>query len=96
MTDDARNLMLGIGVVLILLVAACELRAQGNPRVYDEQLLNYRFSEFCSVVGKPSQLLAEAINGAIAQNPADPKWRREADWFNRIVEHYHKVRCGET
>lgn len=94
MTAEAYRILLGAGVVVILMVASCALRAEGNPKYYDEQLLNYRFSEFCSVVGKPPLQLAEAINGAIAQDPAT--WVSIAAWWNKIKEHYEKAGCGNA
>ena len=45
MTQEARNIALGLGVVLILLFGSCVIKAQTKaPRYYDEQLLNYRYS----------------------------------------------------
>lgn len=93
MTEEARNILLGIGVMAILLVASCELRAK-TPRYYDEQLLNYRYSEFCAAVKKPPPALAEAINGAVAQDPQT--WLPIVAWWNRIHEHYEKARCGDA
>jgi len=94
MTEEIRNILLGLGVMAVLLIASCELRATDSE--YLKQILRLQFSEFCAHVGKPSQLLAEAINGAIAANPTDPKWRREAEWFNRIVEKYNTAKCGDA
>lgn len=94
MTEEIRNIALGIGVMAILLVASCELRAQTTPRYYDQQLLNYRHTEFCAVVKKPPPALAEAINGAVAQDPAT--WLPIVAWWNRIHEHYKKAGCGDA
>lgn len=94
MTDEIRNIALGLGVVVVLFVASCELRAQTTPKYYDQQLLNYRHSDFCAAVKKPPAALAEAINNAIT---IDPKtWLPIAEWWNRIHAKYKEAGCGDA
>lgn len=95
MTDEIRHILLGLGVVLVVLAASCALRAQEPDSAYVKQVLRLQFSEFCSVVGPPPLKLAEAINNAIAQDPAT--WLPIAAWWNRIKAHYDaKARCGDA
>jgi hypothetical protein len=91
-TDEIRNIALGIGVMLVLLIASCELRATDSE--YLKQILRLQTTEFCSVVGKPPLPIANGINQGIA---VDPKtWVPIAEWWNRIKEHYEKVRCNDA
>ncbi len=94
MTDEARNIALGAGVVLILLVASCALRAEEPNSEYLKQILRLQATEFCAHVGRPPQDVAEGINQGIAVDPK--KWVPHASWFNRLVEAYKKAGCGET
>src|SRR5512139_2696707 len=92
MTDEARNILLGVGVVLILLVASCALKAQ--DRDYLKQVLRLQATEFCATVGKPPRALAEAINAAAAQDPQT--WAPVIQWWNKISERYESARCGDA
>jgi hypothetical protein len=91
-TDEARNILLGAGVVLILFVASCELRA--NDSEYLKQILRLQTTEFCATVGKPPQVIADALNKALEQ---DPKvWLPAVLWWNRIAEKYERSKCGDA
>jgi hypothetical protein len=91
-TDEARNIALGAGVALILLIASCELRATDSE--YLKQILRLQATEFCATVGKPPQVIADALNKALEQ---DPKvWLPAVLWWNRIAEKYEKARCGDA
>jgi hypothetical protein len=91
-TDEARNIALGAGVALILLIASCELRATDSE--YLKQTLRLQATEFCATVGKPPQVIADALNKALEQ---DPKvWLPAVLWWNRIAEKYEKARCGDA
>jgi hypothetical protein len=91
-TDEIRNIALGIGVVLVLFVASCELRATDSE--YLKQILRLQTTEFCATVGKPPQVIADALNKALEQ---DPKvWLPAVLWWNRIAEKYEKARCGDA
>ena len=93
MNAEVRNILLGLSVVLVLL--AYSFSTWAKPAYYDEQLLNYRKTDFCAAVKKPPKRVAEGINGAHA---ADPKggWEYEIEWFNRIVEKYAELKCGDA
>jgi hypothetical protein len=91
-TPEVRNIALGIGVMVILLVASCELRATDSE--YLKQILRLQATEFCATVGKPPQVIADALNKALEQ---DPKvWLPAVLWWNRIAEKYEKARCGDA
>ena len=70
MTDEARNIALGAGVALILLVSSCELKATDSE--YLKQILRLQTTEFCATVGKPPQVIADALNKALEQVTASP------------------------
>lgn len=88
-----RNILLGVGVVLILLVASCELRAQKTPRYYDEQLLNYRYSEYCAEVKKPPAILIDLLNQFM---PANPQLKPAGDYINDLIAGREKRKCGDA
>src|SRR5512139_419676 len=92
MTTEAHNILLGVGVVVILLVASCALRAQDSD--YLKQVLRLQHTEFCATVGKPPRALAEAINAAAAQDPKT--WQPIVQWWNKISEKYESARCGDA
>jgi hypothetical protein len=69
-------------------------RAQTTPHYYDQQLLNYKFSEFCASVGKPPAPLAEALNQAVTQDPKT--WLPVVQWWNKIAEKYAEAKCGDA
>ena len=92
MTDEIRNILLGIGVVAVLLVASCELRATDSE--YLKQILRLQTTEFCATVGKPPQVIADALNKALEQDPKT--WLPAVLWWNRIAEKYEKARCGDA
>ncbi len=113
MTDEARNIALGAGVSLILLVASCELRAQGNAGIeiikinqinqineiyptneYLKQILRLQTTEFCATVGRPPQVIADALNKALEQEPR--VWLPAVTWWNQIVDKYKAARCGDA
>ena len=94
MTTEVYNILLGIGVMLILLVASCELRAQEPNSEYLKQILRLQYTEFCANVGKPPKDVADGINGGIATDPKT--WTPHALWFNKIVDAYRKAGCGDA
>jgi hypothetical protein len=91
-TDEARNIALGAGVALILLIASCELRATDSE--YLKQILRLQATEFCATVGRPPQVIADALNKALEQDPKT--WLPAVLWWNRIAEKYEKARCGDA
>jgi hypothetical protein len=91
-TPEVRNIALGIGVMVILLVASCELRATDSE--YLKQILRLQATEFCATVGRPPQVIADALNKALEQDPKT--WLPAVLWWNRIAEKYEKARCGDA
>jgi hypothetical protein len=81
-------------VIVILVGVAVSHRTKAAPRYYDEQLLNYRYTEFCATVGKPPAALAEALNQAVGVDPQ--KWLPAIQWWNKIAEKYAEARCGDA
>lgn len=94
MTDEVRNVLLGVGVMVILLVASCSLRAEEPNSEYLKQILRLQTTEFCATVGKPPQVTAEALNKAMEQDPR--VWLPAVLWWNRIAEKYERARCGDA
>jgi hypothetical protein len=83
-------LMVLLGLLLILAGGARAGDAGGDIRA----LIRSQATEFCSVVKKPPQALAEALSQSVQQDPQ--KWLPVVQWFNRIAERYHKNGCNET
>jgi hypothetical protein len=94
-TPEVRNILTGLVLACLFLGwLARDAWAQTTPRYYDEQLLNYKHSEFCATVGKPPATLAEAINGALKQDPQT--WLPIVAWWNKIADAYKKAGCGDA
>jgi hypothetical protein len=81
-------------VLVVLFGMVVSKATRSAPAYYDQQLLNYRYSEFCATVGKPPAILAEALNQAVAIDAA--KWMPAVQWWNRIAEKYAEARCGDA
>ncbi len=97
MTDEIRNILIGFAIAMFVigwLTRDALAEKPPPPGYYDEQLLNYRYTEFCAVVGKPPKDVAEGINGGIAVDPK--RWTPHAEWFNKIVEAYKRAGCGDA
>ena len=63
-----------------------------SPRYYDEQQLNYRFSEFCASVKKPPAGLIESIDAAFEKDKSVGEiWL----WIHDIAEKI-RTRCGDA
>jgi hypothetical protein len=91
-TDEIRNIALGIGVMVILLVASCELKATDSE--YLKQILRLQFTEVCSTTLPKGSALPDALNKALE---ADPKtWLPWVLWWNATREKYEKGRCGDA
>ena len=65
--------------------------AQDDPR---KEYLRLQATEFCAIVKKPPDAIAEALNNAVKQDPAT--WMPAILWWNAIAEHYNKLKCGST
>ena len=71
---------------------AVAILAQATPRYYDEQQLNYRFSEFCASVKKPPAGLIESIDAAFEKDKSVGEiWL----WIHDIAEKV-RTRCGDA
>lgn len=100
MTNEVRNIALGIGVMVVLLVASCELRAQGSLRSeypdseYLKHILRLQFTEVCSTPLPKGDALPNALNEALK---ADAKtWMPWVLWWNATREKYERAKCGEA
>jgi hypothetical protein len=93
MTDEARNILLGAGVALVLLIASCELKAQTTPRYYDQQLLNYRYSEYCAEVKAPPKIIIQLLRELI---PHNPQLKPAGEYIDGLIEGREKRKCGDV
>jgi hypothetical protein len=65
---------------------------QATPRYYDEQRLNYVYSEFCASVKKPPAGLIESIDAAFEKDKSVGEiWL----WIHDIAEKI-RTRCGDA
>jgi hypothetical protein len=91
-TDEIRNIALGIGVMAVLLIASCELRATDSE--YLKQILRLQYSEVCSTPLPKGDALPNALNEALK---ADAKtWLPWVLWWNEMHAKYAKARCGDA
>ena len=66
--------------------------AQATPRYYDEQRLNYVYTEFCASVKKPPAGLVESIDAAFEKDKSVGEiWL----WIHEIAEKV-RTRCGDA
>lgn len=95
MTDEVRNILIGFALAMFVVGwLARDAWAQTTPRYYDQQLLNYRFSEVCSTPLPKGDALPNALNEALK---ADAKtWLPWVLWWNATREKYEKGRCGDA
>lgn len=75
-------------------VIALKRPAHGQDSEYLKQILRLQTTEFCASVGKPPQIIAEALNKALEQDPKT--WLPIVLWWNRIAEKYEKAKCGDA
>ena len=70
---------------------------QPTPRYYDEQLLNYRLTEFCSVMKRPPQSLIQAVDNA-AQTEEGKKSPAVIEGYTylHILDQMVRERCGDA
>jgi hypothetical protein len=67
---------------------------QPTPGYYDEQLLNYRYSEVCVIPLPRSQALPEALQEAVKLDAAT--WMPWVIWWNALQEQRKKAGCGDA
>jgi hypothetical protein len=68
--------------------------AQVTPRYYDEQLLHYRYSEFCASVKWPPQKFVEMIEQAAQAGNKDAL--EAFAWIAPLMMQYKKNGCGDA
>jgi hypothetical protein len=86
------NLSIFVLFVLVILFGAVVSRAQTTPRYYDQQLLNYRFTEFCAQVKPLPPGLVESINNAFEKDATiRPIW----EWIHSIRQR-RAEHCGDA
>jgi hypothetical protein len=92
-TPEVRNILIGFGLAMFVIGYLCR-DAFAQDSEYLKQILRLQATEFCASVGKPPQVIADALNKALE---ADPKtWLPAVLWWNRIAEKYEKARCGDA
>lgn len=94
MTDEVRNILLGIGVMLILLVASCALRAEEPNSEYLKQIIRLQYTEVCSTALPKGDALPNALNEALQKDAKT--WLPWVLWWNATREKYEKGRCGDA
>ena len=93
MTTEVYNILLGLGVMLILLVASCELRAQEPNSEYLKQILRLQYTEFCAEVKPPPAMLIKLLDELI---PHNPQLGQSGKWVNDIIDGLAKRKCGDA
>jgi hypothetical protein len=63
-------------------------------RDFQKEMLRLSYTEFCSTVGKPPAVVAEALNKAMEQDPKT--WLGAVLWWNKIAEKYAAAKCGDV
>lgn len=71
-------------------------RADEDPRYreFQKDMLRLSYTEFCANVSEPPNVIREALNNAMAQDPKT--WLPAVLWWNKIVDKYKEARCGES
>ena len=78
------------------LCAASALMAAHSASAEDQrkEYLRLQATEFCASVKKPPDVIAEALNNAVKQDPKT--WMPAIVWWNAIAERYNELKCGST
>jgi hypothetical protein len=86
-----------VGALLFCIVLLGAITCRAAPRYYDEQLLNYRLTEFCATVKRPPKSLIEAIDNAFS-TPEGKQSPAVIDGFNyiHILDRLVQERCGDA
>lgn len=79
---------------LFILMAICFQPAKAQDREAQKESLRLQATEFCAFVGKPPQIIADALNKAVEQDPKT--WLPAVLWWNKLHEKYEKARCGDV
>jgi hypothetical protein len=82
-----------IGALLFAIVLLGAITCRAKPAYYDEQLLNYRLTEFCATVKPPPRDLIEAIDNAFKQDQQSliAAWQ----WIHDLDQKV-RARCGDA
>jgi hypothetical protein len=95
MTAEIRNILTGLVLACLCLGwLARDAWAQEPNSEYLKQILRLQTTEFCATVGKPPQVIADALNKALEQDPKT--WLPAVLWWNKLHEKYEKARCGDA
>lgn len=78
----------------ILLFTSLARAEDDQYREFQKDMLRLSYTEFCTTVGKPPQVIADALNKAMEQDPRT--WLPAVLWWNRIAEKYEKAKCGDA
>jgi hypothetical protein len=90
------NAAVGFLLLCIILLGAVTCRAERPPPpgYYDQQLLNYRASEFCASVKWPPQKFVEMIEEAAKAGNKDAL--EAFNWIAPLMMQYKKNGCGDA
>ena len=81
-----------VGALLFCIVLLGAVTCRAKPAYYDEQNLNYIYTEFCASVKKPPPGLVESIDAAFEKDKSVGEiWL----WIHDIAEKV-RVRCGNA
>lgn len=59
-----------------------------------KELAYDKFTNFCAAVQMPPKALIDAVNSAVAVDPAT--WLPVVVWLNSIIEMYQALKCGDV
>lgn len=86
---------LSVVVIAATVVALLfSLPSKGQDREEQKATARMQLSEFCAHVKKPPQAIADALNNAMAQDAKT--WLPAVLWWNRIVDRYKELGCGDS
>lgn len=83
-------------VAFVNVVVHSKAKAAERPPAqgyYDQQLLNYRYTEFCSLGKVPAPLL-DAVKQAFEKDPKT--WGSTAEFLQGILEKQGAAKCGDA
>lgn len=81
-------------LAMILAMVVATAPAWSQNREVAKEILRLQYTEFCATVKKPPQVIAEALNNAMAQDPK--MWMPAIIWWNAIVAKYQEAGCGDA
>jgi hypothetical protein len=81
-------------LVFIAVLVGGKYAKSDDYREYQKQMLRLSYTEFCATVGPPPQVIANALNEAMKQDPKT--WLAAVLWWNQIADKYKEAKCGDS